>query len=294
MGLHLYSIAFKKLQLEKSDIHSANFLTDVDIRRLWKNNVKIEIQPILILLVKSGWIEFEGDYTLKTEKQSIAYHFKIKPGKFVAMSNDCECILIHYERSFLKNMSLQLSLIDAFKFVYTNNKVTFKPPLDGFEDLWLLSKFTYKQIQFQKNGELNYHLIKHLNYSFLYSFIKILGNISSNDLNPNGQKEKIVLQFFINLRDSKKLIRRVSDYAKMQNITSRHLSVTVKEISGSTAKEIIHRATINRAKEQLTSTHMQISEIAYNLGFPDPYTFSHFFKKHGEMSPTEFRLRSKY
>ncbi len=252
------------------------------------------MQPILVLLVKSGWIEFENDCIYKTEELCVAHFIKVKPGRVKAMSYDCNCILIHYEHSFLSNLSLQLNLIDAFRFIYTNNEIIFKPSTEKFWDLWLLSNFILKQIRFQQKGELNNHLIKHLNYSFLYSFIKALGGISTTDLILSNQKEKIVLQFFINLRDSTKVNRNVSDYAKIQNITSRHLSATVKEISGKTAKEVIHKVIIDRAKEQLANTDIPISKIAYNLGFSDLYTFSHFFKKHGGMSPSKYREQHKY
>ena len=53
--------------------------------------------------------------------------------------------------------------------------------------------------------------------------------------------------------------------------------------------DIIHRLLLSKAKEALTTTDKPITEIALSLGYSDPYTFSHFFKKQSGMNPTDFR-----
>ena len=51
------------------------------------------------------------------------------------------------------------------------------------------------------------------------------------------------------------------------------------------------KTTIEKAKEQLSTSQLSISEIAYNLGFEYPTSFNKLFKRKTEMSPLEFRRK---
>jgi AraC-like DNA-binding protein len=46
---------------------------------------------------------------------------------------------------------------------------------------------------------------------------------------------------------------------------------------------------MQKAKELLTGSSLQIKEIANACGFENEYYFSNFFKKHIKMSPSDFR-----
>lgn len=48
---------------------------------------------------------------------------------------------------------------------------------------------------------------------------------------------------------------------------------------------------INKAKELLQTTELNIKEIAYQTGFESEFYFSKLFRKKVEMSPTEYRIR---
>ena len=50
---------------------------------------------------------------------------------------------------------------------------------------------------------------------------------------------------------------------------------------------------IDKAKEKLSATELSVSEIAYDLGFEHPQSFSTFFKKRTHMAPLEFREKIK-
>ncbi len=98
------------------------------------------------------------------------------------------------------------------------------------------------------------------------------------------------------LRDFKDLVsskfnswHKVSDYASEIHISSKHLSHTVKMLTGKTAKEIIQDRLALEAKRLLLHTELNIKEIGYSLGFEEPLHFSGFFKKQVGTSPTAFR-----
>lgn len=72
-------------------------------------------------------------------------------------------------------------------------------------------------------------------------------------------------------------------------MTVRHLSETLKNVLGKTASKIILEFQIKEAKAILLNTDKSISEIATELGFSDSFTFSHFFKQHLSISPSQYR-----
>ncbi len=82
---------------------------------------------------------------------------------------------------------------------------------------------------------------------------------------------------------------KVADYASEIHISSKHLSHTVKMLTGKTAKEVIQDRLVLESKRLLLHTELNIKEIAYRLGFEEPLHFSGFFKKQVGQSPTSFR-----
>lgn len=57
---------------------------------------------------------------------------------------------------------------------------------------------------------------------------------------------------------------------------------------GFTPQHYITRIRMSRARELLLEGKRSVKEIAYQLGYPDPYTFSKQFKRFHNMSPSRF------
>ena len=55
----------------------------------------------------------------------------------------------------------------------------------------------------------------------------------------------------------------------------------------------IKRDCVARAKALLTDTDKSVKEIAYDLGFDDPYTFSRTFKRVEGVAPAHYRRNAK-
>jgi AraC-like DNA-binding protein len=80
-------------------------------------------------------------------------------------------------------------------------------------------------------------------------------------------------------------------YANELHITPDHLNRTVKSKIGKTAKEYIQSRIITEAKRLLYFTDSNSKEIGYKLGFNEPANFSAFFKKHTQLSPSNFKKK---
>ena len=72
-------------------------------------------------------------------------------------------------------------------------------------------------------------------------------------------------------------------------VSSNYLSRLLKTLTGKTTQQHIHDKVINAAKTKLSTTRLSIGEIAAELGFEHPQSFSKFFKAKTNSSPLEFR-----
>lgn len=81
----------------------------------------------------------------------------------------------------------------------------------------------------------------------------------------------------------------VHDIAQNMNLSSDYLSSLLKSLTGQTTQQHIHSKLIEKAKVKLSTTSLSVSEIAYELGFEHPQSFSKLFKSKTQQTPLEFR-----
>ena len=84
-------------------------------------------------------------------------------------------------------------------------------------------------------------------------------------------------------------VTTVDAYAQRLSITANHLSQTIKQTTGRTAKQIIAQRRGEEARYLLAYTDSDIAEIAYHLSFSEPTHFTKFFKKESGQSPSDYR-----
>jgi len=101
--------------------------------------------------------------------------------------------------------------------------------------------------------------------------------------------EQLLFDYFRNDDLIAKGLPTVEYIATTLNISQSHLSSLLKVLTGQSTQQHIHEKLITKAKEKLATTGLSISEIAYQLGFEHPQSFSKFFKAKTELSPLEFR-----
>jgi len=101
--------------------------------------------------------------------------------------------------------------------------------------------------------------------------------------------EKILDDYFNN----KDLINRglptVQHIAEMLNCSANYLSGVLKTLTGQNTQQHIHEKVIEKAKEKLSTTTLTVGEVAFELGFEYPQSFSKLFKSKTDLTPLEFR-----
>jgi len=77
--------------------------------------------------------------------------------------------------------------------------------------------------------------------------------------------------------------------AEALSVSPNYLSGLLKVLTGQSTQQRIHDKLIEKAKEKLSTTDLSVTEIAYELGFRHPQSFSKLFKTKTNLSPSAFR-----
>ncbi|XZF15774.1 helix-turn-helix domain-containing protein [Chitinophagaceae bacterium MMS25-I14] len=101
--------------------------------------------------------------------------------------------------------------------------------------------------------------------------------------------EDILTTYFDGDEILKNGLPSVQYIADALNVSPNYLSGLLKVLTGQSTQQHIHEKLIEKAKEKLSTTDLTVSEIAYELGFEHPQSFSKLFKTKTNLSPLEFR-----
>lgn len=101
--------------------------------------------------------------------------------------------------------------------------------------------------------------------------------------------EDLLNQYFESDALINKGLPTVQYISEALNLSPNYLSGMLKTLTGKSTQHHIHDTLIKKAKEKLSLTQLSVSEIAYELGFEHPQSFSKFFKTKAGISPMAFR-----
>lgn len=103
------------------------------------------------------------------------------------------------------------------------------------------------------------------------------------------QKMEQLLDDYFAEESLKSGIPTVTYFSRLLNLSPSYFSDLLRSLTGQSAQQHIHNKLIDMAKEKLSSTNLSISEIAYQLGFEHPQSFSALFKTKTSLTPLAFR-----
>ncbi|MFT4204703.1 MAG: helix-turn-helix transcriptional regulator [Chitinophagaceae bacterium] len=132
------------------------------------------------------------------------------------------------------------------------------------------------------------HIETLLNYSERFYHRQFITREKSNH-KILERLEEILNDYFNSDDIAFKGLPAVQFIAAQLNVSPKYLGSLLKVLTGQSTQQHIHDKLIEKAKEQLSTTEQSVSEIAYNLGFEHPQSFSKLFKTKTSQSPLEFR-----
>lgn len=81
----------------------------------------------------------------------------------------------------------------------------------------------------------------------------------------------------------------VNEIASLIGTTEAKLNELSKLHTNKTAQNVVFGLIISEAKRLFNYEKLSVKEVAYALGFNDPFYFSNFFKKHTNISPKSYK-----
>ncbi len=116
--------------------------------------------------------------------------------------------------------------------------------------------------------------------------------IDTETSRPVSKKYLILFKHFKNLLDQHFAENKTASFfAERLHITTHHLNLITKEVTGKTAGEVIRARSILEAKRLLTFTDKTVSEIAFDLNYTDSSYFAKAFKAETGLTPLVFKTQ---
>lgn len=242
------------------------------------------------IFIKSGTIkmkqhfrdlELSANMFMVTDPQTVY--------EMISVSDDFQSRMVSYKREFISALSLKFNRLITYRYFRQQMNIGVPFHADEMEVVWKSVNFLKYILDSEPEMTYKKEIVEHLFSVFCYQMAGIISKEDNTAMNQMSRQEEIVFVFLNDVARYHNNERSVEFYAARQSITTRHLSSVIKSVTGKSASEIIALIVINEAKVLLNSSNKPVSEISSILGFSDPYSFSHFFKKHLGESPSQYR-----
>ena len=230
-----------------------------------------------------------SDKTIKVEKQALLFANPQVPYNWQHISEDQRGYFCVFTENFFHHFGnpKEYSILqpEATPVIELTDDQARKVA-QIFEDMYAdwTSDYPYK-----------YDRMRTLVYELLHLAVKTQP-VKSVERSFSNASEKIATRFLELLEqqfpvdDTTLRLRSSSDFAERLSIHVNHLNKVSQEVLHKPTSVIIQERVLLEAKILLKHSDKAVSEIAYALGFKEKTHFNNFFRKHTQLSPTQFKV----
>lgn len=201
--------------------------------------------------------------------------------------SDYDGYLIHFNESFILSNETDFNFFLTYN-IFNNNETPFFQIPNELENQ-IIRYFTQIKIESNNTTEFgNKSILSYLLKSLLLMIEREKRkSIKTDPLKINQNSTFLKFRNLIEKNFNKNW--SVNDFANELSISSKTLNTITKSAMGKTVSQVLIDRIILESKRKLTHSNAYVNQIAYDLGFKDPYYFIKYFKKHVKCSPSEFR-----
>lgn len=264
--------------------------------KITSKDIKEMILPYFLMdtlcigFIIKGEIEIELNKVPYCMKKGTAFY---ELGKVIIqinhVSNDFEMLLVS------TNEQIRLKVISEIG--PSQEKNTSYHPIVELNDFLL--QFSLSTMDLLKNKPADDGLCFEISTGICIFLTNLFKHTSSNNTQKNEKlnynyQQQIFQQFQHLVKKHYLEERSVSFYAEKLCITRRSLGNIIKEFSGYCAKDWIDKAVITQAKILLAYSSKNILQISEEMNFNTLATFTVFFKRMTNQTPSEYRKQTIY
>ncbi len=207
--------------------------------------------------------------------------------QFINKSEDLSVRCFAMAQNFIEgNLNAFQNIVHLILYVINNPCTTLNN-----EELNILLEyhsFLWKKIRVE-NSPYKKEIVKGLLQALFHEVMTIFEKHQPLEHIKKSRKEELFELFLNEILVSYNKNRSVTFYAEKLFISSKHLSSTIKEVTGKSASEWIDSYVILAAKTMLKTPNKTIQQIADELNFSNQSFFGKYFKEHTGMSPSQYK-----
>lgn len=290
--------------IEEHSIGSDFILGEVSGRRVESNRAildmlkyPVRLDGYVIFFLKKGDGSFQLGFNLDTYEIHERSLLITAPGNIIRLSAydenkiaDSELIFALLSKDFVSNIHVDFdkTLQEAVRFLESPCLTLNAEQLDIASDYFTLAR---KIIHSQMDNK------REIISSLLTSITYLAVNLWRNDIASAKERQDMSSlrvnqtyeQFIALVSQHHNKERGMAFYADKMHITPKYLSKIIKQASGRSGPDWIDSFVVLEAKNLLKYTDKPVKEIVWQLNFPTPSVFNKFFKKHTNLTPSEYR-----
>lgn len=290
--------------IEEHSIGSDFILGEVSGRRVESNRAildmlkyPVRLDGYVIFFLKKGDGSFQLGFNLDTYEIHERSLLITAPGNIIRLSAydenkiaDSELIFALLSKDFVSNIHVDFdkTLQEAVRFLESPCLTLNAEQLDIASDYFTLAR---KIIHSQMDNK------REIISSLLTSITYLAVNLWRNDIASAKERQDMSSlrvnqtyeQFIALVSQHHNKERGMAFYADKMHITPKYLSKIIKQASGRSGPDWIDSFVVLEAKNLLKYTDKPVKEIVWQLNFSTPSVFNKFFKKHTNLTPSEYR-----
>jgi AraC family transcriptional activator of pobA len=226
-------------------------------------------------------------YEAKADAMLLATPFHVL--RIYQSSPDFLCRFIVFSKAFLIENNVNSHFLESFSyFKNASLPVIYQ---DHEDAKMLLEIFVLLE---QKLDRLGHPYRMEISRSMLITLLYEVGSIYEKQhvmvKGKQNRKQELNVLFQELVFHHYKEHRNVQYYADALFVSPKHLTETIKDVTGRTAGEWIDDAVVLEAKVLLRNQEVSVAQIAADIHFPDQSSFGKYFKKQTGFSPSEYRM----
>ncbi len=258
-------------------------------------SAEIQVNLFKIALKKnfSGDIKY-GTSKYKTENGLMLFS---EPGQVVSWDTltfwDGYAFVFHPDLIKKNPIARQISQYKYFS--YDIDDALFLTAQEEETITWLFTKI-HTELMTHGDETNIYIVLSLLNVVLTYAETYYQRQFSDNEISARTatfKVKKLLQDHYHNLSQPVNGVPSVSELAARLNLSANYLTDLVRHETGKSTISLIHEYVLEQAEILLVQTDMNVSDIAYQLGFDNVPYFSRLFKKAKGKTPVQIRNQGK-